>query len=62
MANNNHFELTLDTLAPTGSVALSGKAEIYENKALTINKGDANYMKLWFDTKAAGDAADAPEV
>ena len=62
MANNNHFELTLDTLAPTGSVGLSGKAEIYENKALTINKGDANYMKLWFDTKAVGDAADAPEA
>ena len=62
MANNNHFELTLDTLAPTGSVALSGQAEIYENKALTINKGDANYMKLWFDTKATGDAADAPDA
>ena len=62
MANNNHFELTLDTLAPTGSVTLSGKTEIYENKALTIEKGDAIYMKLWFDTKASGDAADAESV
>ena len=48
MANNNHFELTLDTLAPTGSI--SGLKEFEkENKALTIVGGDATFKKVWFD-------------
>lgn len=48
MANNNHFELTLDTLAPTGSI--SGLNEFEKaNKALTIVGGDATFKKVWFD-------------
>jgi hypothetical protein len=48
MANNNHFELTLDTLAPSGSI--SGLNEFEKaNKALTIDGGDATFKKVWFD-------------
>ena len=32
MANNNHFELTLDTLAPTGSISGLGEFEKENNK------------------------------
>lgn len=47
MANNNHFELTLDTLAPVGSI--SGLKEYEkENKSLTI-EGEATFKKVWFD-------------
>ena len=45
MSNNNHFTLTLDTLAPTGSITRPAQA-IRENQNLTIDKGDAIYMKL----------------
>jgi hypothetical protein len=53
MANN--FRLTLDTLAPTGSISrLAEQAFIKANVDLTIDKGDATYMKVWFDTTAQG--------
>lgn len=51
MANNNHFELTLDTLAPVGSITGLGDYEKV-NKALTIDKGNATFKKVWFDTEA----------
>ena len=41
MANNDHFELTLDTLAPTGSISGLGEFE-KENKPLVI---DGAYLK-----------------
>jgi hypothetical protein len=48
MANNNHFELTLDTLAPVGSI--SGLTEFEKvNKALVIDGGNATFKKVWFD-------------
>lgn len=48
MANNNHFALTLDTLAPSGSI--SGLKDYEkENKLLTIDGGDATFKKVWFD-------------
>jgi hypothetical protein len=56
MANNNHFELTLDTLAPTGSITRP-KEYLNKNATLNINTGDAAYKKVWFDTKAAGDTS-----
>ena len=56
MANNNHFELTLDTLAPTGSITRPAEY-LKENTTLNINAGDAAYKKVWFDTKAAGDTS-----
>ena len=31
MANNNHFELTLDTLAPAGSISGLGEFETISN-------------------------------
>lgn len=48
MANNNHFELTLDTLAPVGSIKGLGEFE-KENKDLVIDGGDATFKKVWFD-------------
>lgn len=54
MANNNHFELTLDTLAPAGSISGLGEFE-KENKPLVIDGGDAAFKKVWFDTLNAND-------
>jgi hypothetical protein len=49
MANNNHFNLTLDTTKPTGGIVCDIR---YTNKveklALTYN-ADAAYMRVWFD-------------
>lgn len=50
MANNNHFTLELDTLAPTGSISRGDSQFVKENFSLTIVKGDATYMYVWFDT------------
>jgi hypothetical protein len=65
MAVNNYFNLTLDTLAPTGSIT-RGSAQEYLNSAngqnYTIAFGDASYMKVWTDTKAVGDKADAADL
>ena len=58
MANNNHFLLTLDTLAPSGSI--TAKRYYNVNGDVTIVKGDATHMYVWFDDKAAGERADAP--
>ena len=54
MANNNHFELTLDTLAPAGSISGLGEFE-KENKPLVIDGGDAAFKKVWFDALNAND-------
>ena len=54
MANNNHFELTLDTLAPAGSISGLGEFE-KENKPLVIDGGDATFKKVWFDALNADD-------
>ena len=51
MANNNHFELTLDTLAPTGSIEGLGMYE-KENKALVFTHDGATFKKVWFDKEA----------
>lgn len=48
MANNNHFELTLDTLAPVGSISGLGEFEKV-NKPLVIDGGNATFKKVWFD-------------
>ena len=49
MANNNHFNLTLDTTKPTGGIVCDIR---YTNKveklAITYND-DAAYMRVWFD-------------
>ena len=52
MANNNHFELTLDTLAPVGDISGLGEFE-KENKSLTIDGGNATFKKVWFDALPA---------
>lgn len=51
MANNNHFELTLDTLAPTGKIEGLGDYE-KNNKALVITSDGATFKKVWFDSEA----------
>jgi len=53
MANNNHFELTLDTLAPAGSISRGTNQFHNANFALTITKGDATFMYVWFDSSAS---------
>jgi hypothetical protein len=54
MANNNHFELTLDTLAPTGSI--SGLVDYEkENKALVFTNEGATFKKVWFDELSKDD-------
>lgn len=55
MANN--FELRLDTLAPSGSIARSGQY-IKENVNLPITTGDASFAKFWFNSSATGTASD----
>lgn len=50
MANNNHFELTLDTLAPTGEIKGLNDYE-KENKALVVTSEGATFKKVWFDAE-----------
>lgn len=57
MANNNHFELTLDTLAPQGSITRPDHY-LNANDDLVIVKGDAVYMKVWFNQTAIGTTSD----
>lgn len=59
MAMNNNFELTLDTLAPTGSIA-TPKEYTNAQVTLSINKSDATFMKVWVDSKSVGLETDAP--
>lgn len=51
MANNNHFELTLDTLAPTGSITRPAQF-CKAQEVCTIAKGDATFMYVWTDKVA----------
>lgn len=54
MANNNHFSLTLDTLAPTGGITRPAEY-LKQNMDMTITKDStAVYMKVWFDTTPNG--------
>lgn len=59
MSRNNNFDLTLDTLAPSGSITRPDQY-LRVNDDLVIVKGDATCMKVWFDQNAVGDASDAP--
>lgn len=59
MAMNNNFKLTLDTLAPAGSIT-TPKEYTNAQVTLSINKGDATFMKVWVDSKSAGLETDAP--
>lgn len=59
MANNNHFNLTLDTLAPSGTITRPAEY-INENKNLVITRSsdDAILMKVWRNKKATGTKSD----
>ena len=59
MAMNNNFKLTLDTLAPAGSIT-TPKEYTNVQVTLSINKGDATFMKVWVDSKSVGLETDAP--
>lgn len=59
MATNNNFGLTLDTLAPAGSIT-TPKEYTNAQVTLSINKGDATFMKVWVDSKSVGLETDAP--
>ncbi len=62
MANNNHFMLTLDTLAPVGSISRGASRFVKENFDLSIIKDQdatgVTYMYVWFDKSDA--PADIP--
>ena len=48
----NNFQLTLDTLAPSGSISPGKDTLTATNSSLSlsIEKGDATYMQVWYDT------------
>ena len=46
----NNFQLTLDTLAPKGSISPSSLTATNKSLPVTIAKGDATYMQIWYDT------------
>lgn len=49
MANNNHFNLTLDTAAPSGSVSVPSSYSTAANitVSLSCSASDVAYMKVW---------------
>lgn len=49
MASNNHFGLTLDTVAPDGTIALANGQSEYAQAAIsfTLDPKDASYMCCW---------------
>ena len=55
----NNFQLTLDTLAPKGSISPSSLTATNKSLPITINKGDATYMQVWYDTTQNTSAAPA---
>ena len=55
----NNFQLTLDTLAPKGSISPSSLTATNKSLPVTINKGDATYMQVWYDTTQNTSAAPA---
>lgn len=51
--SQNNFQLTLDTLAPDGSITYpTSLATVKNSITVTLNKGDATYMQVWYDTTA----------
>jgi len=61
-ANKNHFDLTLDTLAPTGSITIPSEF-MKENGNLSLSYSDGDgvgtqFMKVWFNENAEGTKAD----
>ena len=60
MAKNN-FTLTLDTLAPEGTIKRPAHyLNNLDGQKVTITSNDAVLMKVWFDTVEAGDLSKAP--
>lgn len=53
---NNKFGLTLDTLAPTGSITRTTPQYVNGQSTFAINKGDATYMYVWL-SKGTPDSA-----
>lgn len=50
----NNFRLTLDTIAPTGAISFPTELEnIQRNITITLTKGEAVYMKVWFDSNSS---------
>lgn len=59
----NNFRLTLDTTAPNGTgITAVNKLFTQDSVTVTLSVGDADYMKLWYDTHAgtAGDPTTEP--
>lgn len=56
-ANNNHFGLTLDTVAPRGNISAEAFYNAQGKLTLTYDS-DASQMKVWFNTSAEGSKTD----
>ena len=61
MANNNHFNLTLDTIAPTGSITRPSEYVKAVNITFAVSStaSDVKYMKCWLTRAGMTDAEKA---
>lgn len=57
-ANNNHFGLTLDTVAPKGSISAQASYNAQGKVTITYDS-DASQMKVWYTASAAGSKSDS---
>lgn len=49
----NNFKLTLDTTAPSGTIARTSQYVQQTTSVTLTQSGNAEYMKVWFDTSAS---------
>ena len=57
-ANNNHFGLTLDTVAPKGGISAQASYNAQGKVTITYD-ADASVMKVWYTTSQAGSKSDS---
>jgi len=57
----NNFILTLDTIAPTGSITKPDQSKSVSGSiSLTLTTGGANYMKVWAEDSSSAAPSSAP--
>jgi len=57
-ANNNHFGLTLDTVAPKGGISAQASYNAQGKVTITYD-ADASQMKVWYTSTQAGSKSDS---
>lgn len=48
----NNFKLTLDTIAPSGTITRTSQYIQQATSVTLTQSGNAEYMKVWYDTSA----------